>query len=70
MTRKLWQKRETFQQTLSKITAVFKSSYRIYRIPQKDAAATLYFSTTAMQRLFEGGAYSRAAFNSITGAHV
>ena len=29
--------------------------------PRKDATATIYFSTTAMRRLFEGGVYSRAA---------
>ena len=27
-------------------------------------------SATAMRRLFEGSAYSRAAFNSVTGTHV
>ena len=31
--------------------------------PQKDAAATIYFSATSMQRLFKGSAYSRAVFN-------
>ena len=33
--------------------------------PRKDAAATIYFSTTAVQCLLKGGAYSRAAFNSV-----
>ena len=27
--------------------------------PRKDAAATIYFSSTAMRRLFEGGYYSK-----------
>ena len=38
--------------------------------PRKDVAATIYFSATATWRLFEGGAYSMAAFNSVTGTHV
>ena len=38
--------------------------------PRNDAVATIYFSATAMWHLFEGGAYSRAAFNSVTGTHV
>ena len=29
-----------------------------------------YFSATAMWRLFEGGAYSRAVLNSDTSTHV
>ena len=36
--------------------------------PRKDAAATIYFSATAMLRLSEGGAYSRAAL--IRGRHL
>ena len=43
----------------------------IYRISSKRCrGATIYFSATAMRHLFEGGAYSRAAFNSVTGTHV
>ena len=34
--------------------------------PRKDATDTIYFSATAMQRLFDGGAYLRAAFNFVT----
>ena len=39
-------------------------------IRSTDVAATICFSSTAMRRLFKGGAYSRAAFNSVTGTHV
>ena len=38
------------------------SSEYLYRFTRKDAAATIYFSTTAMRRLFEGAAYSREVF--------
>ena len=39
-------------------------------IRSTDVAATICFSATAMRHLFKGGAYSRAAFNSVTGTHV
>ena len=43
----------------------------IYTVfPRKDVMSTIYFSANAMRRLFEGGAYSRAAFNSVTGTHM
>ena len=32
---------------------------KIHTVFPRKAAATIYFSATAMQRLFEGGAYSR-----------
>ena len=38
--------------------------------PRKDAAATIYFSATAMRRLFDDGTYSGVAFNSVTGTRV
>ena len=48
-----------------------KTKLKLYTVfPRKDAAATIYFSATAMQRLFEGGAYSRVPFNSVTGTHI
>ena len=48
-----------------------KTKLKLYTVfSRKDAAATIYFSATAMQRLFEGGAYSRALFNSVTGTHM
>ena len=38
--------------------------------PREDITAIINFSAIAMQRLFEGGAYSRAAFNFVTSSHV
>ena len=38
--------------------------------PRRDASVTIYFGSTAMRRLFESDAYSRVAFNFVTGAHV
>ena len=32
--------------------------------------AAIYFDATEMQHLFEGGAYSRAVFNFVSGTHV
>ena len=49
----------------------FKIHVNWYTIfPPKDAAATNYFNPTTMRRPLEGGAYSRAAFNSVAGTHV
>ena len=38
--------------------------------PQKDAAATIYFSATTKRCLLDTGAYSRVAFNFVMGTHV
>ena len=37
---------------------------RIYRFPQKNAAATIYFSANAIWGLFEGGYYSKCGVYS------
>ena len=54
---------------LCAVLSTYVRMYSMYR-HHKDAMATIYLSATAIRCLFEGSAYSRVMFNSVTGTHV